>query len=99
VAADSRTDPCQERDNLMTHRPTAIPAAGQPGRLPPVRVKLLRSDAYVSQTYPPDGESKNWWRRLNGALGTTSSDFVNASLLQVQACGSFAFWHNFGNPH
>jgi uncharacterized repeat protein (TIGR03803 family) len=22
-----------------------------------------------TQTYPPDGESKNWWRRLNGALG------------------------------
>jgi hypothetical protein len=33
-------------------------AVSQPGRLPPVRVKLRRPDAYVSQTYPPDGESK-----------------------------------------
>ena len=28
---------------------------------------------------------KDWWRRLNKALGTTSSDFVNASLFQIQA--------------
>jgi hypothetical protein len=77
----------------MTLKPsnTHSPAAGQPGRLPPVRVKLLRPDAYVSQTYPPDGESKNWWRRLNGALGTTSSDFVNASLLQLQAAARSPF--------
>jgi hypothetical protein len=39
----------------------------------------------VAQTHPPDGESKDWWQRLNKALGTTSSDFVNASLLQLQA--------------
>jgi hypothetical protein len=39
----------------------------------------------VSQTYPPDGNGKDWWQRLKKALGTTSSDFVNASLLQVQA--------------
>jgi hypothetical protein len=91
VAADSRTDLCQERDNLMTHRPTAIPAAGQPGRPPPVRVKLLRPDAYAAQTRPPVGESKDWWQRLNKALGTTSSDFVNASLLQLQAAARSPF--------
>ena len=33
----------------------------------------------------PDGESKVWWKRLKKALGTMSSDFVNASLLQLQA--------------
>ena len=75
----------------MTHRPTAIPAAGQPGRPPPVRVKLLRPDAYAAQTRPPDGESKDWWQRLNKALGTTSSDFVNASLLQLQAAARSPF--------
>jgi hypothetical protein len=71
----------------MTNKPNTMPspAAGQPGRVPPVRVKLLRPDAYVSQTYPPDGNSKDWWQRLKKALGTMSSDFVNASLLQVQA--------------
>src|SRR5208282_3791680 len=71
----------------MTNESNNIPisAAGQPGRLPPVRVALWRADAYVAQTHPPDGEHENWWRRLNEALGTVSSDFVNASLLQIQA--------------
>jgi len=45
----------------------------------------------VAQTHPPDGESKNWWQRLNNALGTTSSDFVNASLLQIQAAARSPF--------
>jgi len=67
------------------------PAISQPGRLPPVRVKLLRPDAYVSQTYPPDGNSKDWWQRLKKALGTTSSDFVNACLLQIQAAARSPF--------
>jgi len=77
----------------MTHKPnnTAIPAAGQPGRPPPVRVKLLRPDAYAAQTHPPDGENKDWWQRLSKALGTTSSDFVNASLLQLQAAARSPF--------
>jgi hypothetical protein len=50
-----------------------------------VRVKLRRVNANLATAYPPDGESKVWWRRLKKALGTTSSDFVNASLLQLQA--------------
>jgi hypothetical protein len=61
----------------------ATPVAGQ-CRLPPVRVTLLRADAYAEQTAPPDGESKDWWSRLNKALGTVSTDFVRASLLQLQ---------------
>jgi len=77
----------------MKLKPNNMPSPGtdQPSRLPPVRVKLRRPDAYVSQTYPPDGESKGWWRRLNKALGTTSSDFVNASLLQIQAAARSPF--------
>ena len=73
-----------ESNNMHT------PGAAQ-RRLPPVRVKLSRSDAYLAQTHPPDGESKNWWQRLNKALGTTSSDFVNASLLQLQAAARSPF--------
>jgi hypothetical protein len=60
-------------------------AAEQPARHPPVRVKLQRADAYEAQTVPPEGEGEGWWTRLNEALGTASSDFVNASLLQIQA--------------
>ena len=93
MAAVARAVVCQQRDNRMTTKPNNIstPAADQPGRPPPVRVKLWRADALVAQTHPPDGETKNWWRRLNNALGTTSSDFVNASLLQIQAAARSPF--------
>src|ERR1700730_8631978 len=64
------------------------PVAG-PLRLPPVRVKVFLADGKVAPVHPPDGDGRNWWRRLNKALGTTSSDFVNASLFQIQsACRS-----------
>jgi hypothetical protein len=51
----------------------------------PVRVRTRRITASFSKLYPPDGEGKIWWGRLKKALGTGSSDFVNASLLQLQA--------------
>src|SRR5579863_2805342 len=62
------------------------PPASVTGRRrdPPVRVKLLRPYAFEEETAPPDGESNDWWSRLNRALGTVSSDFVRASLLQLQ---------------
>jgi len=53
-------------------------------RRPAVRVKLKRINANLSKSYPPDGDGKIWWARLKKALGTGSSDFVNASLLQLQ---------------
>src|SRR5215475_6801688 len=54
-------------------------------RRAPVRVKLQRINASHSKAHPPDGEGKIWWARLKKALGTGSSDFVNVSLLQLQA--------------
>ena len=70
----------------MMDKPNHSPArfAGQP-RLPPVRVKIYRTDGKLARVHPPDGEAKLWWQRLNKALGTTSSDFVNASLFQIQS--------------
>ena len=53
-------------------------------RRAPVRVRLQRINAYLSKAYPPDGDGKIWWGRLKKALGTASSDFVNASLYQLQ---------------
>src|SRR6516165_7310651 len=50
----------------------------------PVRVKLRRVNANLAKPYPPDGATKDWWDRLKKALGTSSSHFVNASLLQLQ---------------
>jgi len=55
----------------------------------PVRVRTRRITANFSKLYPPDGEGKIWWGRLKKALGTGSSDFVNASLLQLQAAAQF----------
>jgi hypothetical protein len=70
----------------MTHIPNKSPApVAAQRRLAPVRVKLWQTDAKVAKVHPPDGEGENWWRRLNKALGTTSSDFVNNSLFQIQA--------------
>jgi hypothetical protein len=68
------------------NEPNNSPArlAGQ-GRLPPVRVKIYGADGKLARVHPPNGEEKLWWQRLNKALGTTSSDFVNASLFQIQA--------------
>ena len=71
-------------------KPNNSPAivAGQ-RRSPPVRVKVFRTDGKIARVYPPDGDGRDWWLRLNKALGTTSSDFVNASLFQIQsACRS-----------
>lgn len=50
----------------------------------PVRVKLKPISSNFAQAYPPDGEGRAWWARLKSALGTASSDFVNASLVQLQ---------------
>jgi hypothetical protein len=62
--------------------PTRV--AGQ-HRTPPVRVKIYRADGKLARVHPPDGEAELWWQRLNKALGTASSDFVNASLFQIQS--------------
>ncbi|MGA8649048.1 MAG: hypothetical protein WB677_00200 [Xanthobacteraceae bacterium] len=62
--------------------PTRVAVERRP---PPVRVKIYRADGKIAPVHPPDGEGKLWWQRLNKALGTTSSDFVNASLFQIQS--------------
>ena len=51
---------------------------------PRVRVKLRRATGQFSKVCPPDGQEEIWWERLQKALGTTSGDFVNATLVQIQ---------------
>jgi hypothetical protein len=85
MAAVSRPVIRQDRDHAMkkANNPlTSVP--NQAGRRP-VRVKLRRVNANLAKAYPPDGENLVWWNRLKQALGTSSSDFVNASLYQLQA--------------
>jgi hypothetical protein len=62
----------------------AMTATGGTPRSPPVEVKLRRITAGSAQAYPPDGMEKAWWVRLQSALGTTSSAFVQASLIHLQ---------------
>ena len=52
-------------------------------------MRTRRITANVAKLHPPDGEGKIWWGRLKKALGTGSSDFVNASLHQLQAAAQF----------
>ena len=79
------------RESTMNKRINPSTRVGDQGCLPPVRVKLLRRDAYAEQTAPPDGEGEDWGSRLNKALGTVSTDFVRASLLQVQGAARSPF--------
>jgi hypothetical protein len=51
----------------------------------PVRVKLERINCDVAKSLPPDGQHQEWLDRLKVALGTTSMDFVDATLFQLQA--------------
>jgi hypothetical protein len=86
VVAISRPIVWQQQDDGMTHRPNkSLAPVADERRLAPVRVKLWQTDAKVAKVHPPDGEGETWWQRLNKALGTSSSDFVNNSLFQIQA--------------
>jgi hypothetical protein len=60
-------------------------------RSPPVRVKVWDAKGRLANIQPPDGEHAAWWQRLQKALGTTSSDFVNSSLVQIQAAARSPF--------
>jgi hypothetical protein len=86
VAPFSRPCVCPQWNNRLMNKPnkSPTPVAGK-RRLPPVRVKVWDAKGRLAKVHPPDGEGAIWWQRLNKALGTTSSDFVNASLFQIQA--------------
>lgn len=59
-------------------------AKGGHSRSAPAHVKLQRITCNMARSYPPDGLQREWWMRLKKTLGTASSDFVNASLIQLQ---------------
>jgi hypothetical protein len=76
-----------QRRKMSSNKSTAINSIPPPEMpLAPVRtrVRLRRINCNHSRPYPPDGREKVWWEQLKKALGTTSSDFVNATLLQIQ---------------
>ena len=61
-----------------------LPATLTPVPSARARVKLHRVNCNRHKPYPPAGQEKVWWDRLKAAMGTTSSDFVNATLAQIQ---------------
>jgi len=51
----------------------------------PVRVKLERVNCDVAKSLPPDGDYQVWFARLMAACGSSSPDFIQATLIQLQA--------------
>ncbi len=70
--------------DAVTKAMTNASARSAEGRVPPVQVRLQRVNASISRVYPPDGQNEVWWQRLKAALGSCSSAFVNAALIQLQ---------------
>jgi bacterioferritin-associated ferredoxin len=62
-----------------------ITTTGGARRGDPVRVKLRIVNCNHAEPLPPDGVTEGWWQRLKGALGSSSNDFVRASLIQLQS--------------
>jgi hypothetical protein len=77
----------EARRSEMTANIRTLPsqATSASTRQAPVRVSLRRKSSNLARAHPPDGEGKVWWTRLKKAMGTSSSDFVNDSLIQLQA--------------
>ena len=78
---------CEAYEDKMSSKATAASVAAPLQRQSPVRVRSRRITSDSAKLYPPDGEERIWWDRLQKALGTSSSDFVNASLHQLQESG------------
>src|SRR4051812_14682559 len=70
---------------IMNRARTAVVTVARASGTAPVRVRLKRLNCEDARAYPPDGQARQWWQRLKEALGTSSSDFVNASLVQLTA--------------
>ena len=89
MAATAGAVLCEAHEDKMSRKANPACVAAPLQRRPPVRVRSRRITADSAKLYPPDGEERIWWDRLKKALGTSSSDFVNASLHQLQAAAQF----------
>jgi hypothetical protein len=89
VAAIACAVLCEAHEDKMSRKTKPAFVGEVLPRRPPVRVRTRRITATFSKLYPADGEGKIWWGRLKKALGTSSSDFVVASLHQLQAAAQF----------
>ena len=86
MAAIARPSVCENRNRPMSKKLSAAAASVASGKVPaPVRVRLKRVNCDQAIPYPPDGQAREWWQRLQNAFGTASSAFVGASLQQLIA--------------
>jgi hypothetical protein len=96
MAAIARPGVRKNRNRPMNKKLTATAPSVAAGKVPapsvaagkvpaPVKVRLKRVNCDQAIPYPPDGQSREWWRRLKNAMGTSSSAFVAASLQQLIA--------------
>ena len=77
---------CENRNRPMSKKLSAAAPSVASGKVPaPVRVRLKRVNCDQAIPYPPDGQPREWWHRLQNAFGTASSAFVGASLQQLIA--------------
>lgn len=72
----------QERGEMT--KEDQLPAITESETPRPVRVRLKRVNSDLYTPLIPKGLEKQWWARLRKALGTASSDFVSATLVQIQ---------------
>jgi hypothetical protein len=80
---------CQAYEDKMNRNINPAVMSDDLPHRPPVRVRSRRVTACSVTLHPPDGDAGLWWDRLKKALGTSSSDFVTASLHQLQAAAQF----------
>ena len=86
MAAIARPGVCENRNWPMNKKLSAPAPSVAAGKVPaPVKVRLKRVNCDQAIPYPPDGQSREWWQRLQSAFGTASSAFVGASLQHLIA--------------
>ena len=99
MAAVARAVLCNNGEVRMTQKPNNVSKLIDGQRRPPVRIKLLRVDARVAQTGPPDGERSRLVATT--AQGAWHCVYPLRPIKLAPASGrrSFAVWHNIRNGH
>ena len=75
MAAIACSDVCENRERPMSQKLSPAAPSIASGKVPaPVKVKLKRVNCDQAIPYPPDGQTREWWHRLQSAFGTASSE-------------------------
>ena len=81
---DRSSETSRKRGRPMSKKSLSLPtAAAVMVNVAPVRVRLKTLNCNQAVPYPRDGQTREWWHRLQNAFGTASGAFVAASLQQL----------------